>query len=85
MSGGAWDYLYGHIGCAADALRNDTTTESRRPLLELNEEQLYWRHRLAEHLMKISTAMHAVEWVDSGDTSYPSDVEAIKKVFKDLE
>jgi hypothetical protein len=80
MSGGSWDYAFGPIADIADALRNDTSTGSRRPLL-LNDDQREWRRRLAAHLELVSAALHAIEWVDSDDTSYPSDVEAIKKVF----
>ena len=80
MSGGAWDYGFGRVADIADALRNDTSTGSRRPL-DLLDDQRAKRRALADLLDKVSTAMHAIEWVDSGDTSYPSDVKAIDDVF----
>jgi hypothetical protein len=80
VSGGSWDYAFGLIADIADALRNDTSTGSRRPL-PLNDDQRLWRRRLAAHLQLVSEALHAIEWVDSYDYSYPEDVEAIKKVF----
>ena len=80
MSGGSWDYGFGRITDIADALRNDTSTGSRRPL-DLLDDQKMKRRALAELLDKVSAALHAIEWVDSCDTSYPSDVEAIDDVF----
>lgn len=80
MSGGSWNYAFTHIADVIDALKNDTTSD-RHYRLELNDEQKLWRHRFAKHLEKVSSALHAIEWVDSSDTSYPSDVDAIKKVF----
>jgi hypothetical protein len=84
MSGGSWDYAFGRIGDIVSALQNDTTSE-RRYKLDLNPHQIELRHRLAELLEKVATAMHAIEWVDSGDTPYPSDCKAIEKVFETLE
>ena len=82
MSGGSWGYAYARLAEVVDALKNDTTSD-QRTRLKLNDEQLLWRHKLAKHLEKVSTALHAIEWVDSYDTSYPSDVDAIKKIFDD--
>lgn len=80
MSGGSWDYAFLRIADVVDALKNDTCSD-RYYHLELNDDQKMWRRRFARHLEKISTALHEIEWVDSSDTSYPADVDAIKKVF----
>lgn len=80
MSGGSWDYVFGHIGDVADALKNDTTSGDRRPL-NLTEQQIEARHKLGLLIEAVSTALHAVEWVDSDDWSTPADVEAIDRVF----
>ena len=40
------------------------------------------RRAFAEHLKKVSHALHEIEWVDSGDKSTPDDVNAIRLVFE---
>lgn len=80
MSGGSWDYLFGRIHDAADALQRDRATD-RHYALDLNEEQRDKRRKLGELLEKVAHALHEIEWVDSSDTSYPSDTQAIDAVF----
>lgn len=82
MSGGAWDYAFGRVTDIVDALKKDTTPEGR--MLELNPHQKEARHQLAELLEKVGTALHAIEWVDSCDSSYPRDTNAIAEVFTAL-
>jgi hypothetical protein len=81
VSGGSWDYVYGHVSTVADALKNDTCS-GRYYKLDLNEHQKKQRHKLAELLEEVSSALHEIEWVDSSDSSYPSDTDAIEALFK---
>lgn len=83
MSGGSWDYAYGRLFDLVDALRNDTCI--RHYKMDLNAEQIAARHKLADLLEKVSHAMHEIEWVDSGDTSFPEDVKAVESVFEALD
>lgn len=79
MSGGSWDYAYGRLNDVVDGLRNNTCIRGYK--LDLNAEQIASRQKLADLLEKVSAALHEIEWVDSGDTSYPKDVKAIDAVF----
>jgi hypothetical protein len=42
------------------------------------------RKKLGLLLRGAGEAMRAVEWVDSGDTSPPSDINAIEKLFTEI-
>jgi len=66
MSGGSWEYSYARIEEIADRLM---------------EERDVHRRALGHHMALIAEAMHAIEWVDSGDCSSPHDVDAIKAVL----
>lgn len=61
MSGGAYGYSYEKVHDFADAI----ITYGQEPL----------RHALKDHLLKISKVMQAVEWADSGDTSWDDELE----------
>lgn len=63
MSGGSYDYLYGRVQDAARILSRKTQPDYRRAFGSL--------------LMKVSEALHAVEWVDSGDYGEHDDKEKI--------
>lgn len=80
MSGGSWDYLFGRINDAAYALQRGVATD-RDYALDLNEEQREKRRKLGELLEKVAHALHEIEWVDSSDSSFPSDTQAIDAVF----
>lgn len=84
MSGGSWDYFTFKLNDVTNALKENTTLRSRDEgwLLELTEEQKAARAKLAALLVKVSDALYAIEWCDSGDCSTPFDVDAIDKVFK---
>lgn len=67
MSGGSLDYVYGRVDDAAQNIMS----RSRNPL-----------HRaFAKHLIKVSKALHDLEWVYSGDCSEPDEEEAIRAVL----
>jgi hypothetical protein len=68
MSGGRYDYAYEKINDLADAIRPDTAL----------------RKAFKEHLRKVSDACQAIEWVDSGDSSWPHDDDAIRKALGDM-
>ena len=80
MSGGSWEYTYGRINEVVDGLRNNTCLRGYK--LELNAHQIAARQKLANLLEQVSTALHAIEWVDSSDSSYPEDTDAIDQVFR---
>jgi hypothetical protein len=66
MSGGSWDYVYMKVEEVSISLRS--SKDPRRRALGLKV------HLIAE-------AMHAIEWVDSGDESPGDEYEAIDKVI----
>lgn len=79
MSGGSWDYLSFKVSDASRALLEDKCSDRPWGELDLNEDQKQWRQRLGRHLALVADALHAIEWVDSCDSSYPDDVKAIQK------
>lgn len=66
MSGGSHNYAYQKVDDMAGTL-----IESRDPL----------RRAFANHLKKVSTAMHDIEWVDSCDYGPGGEVKAIEAVL----
>lgn len=78
MSGGSWDYRPYEFADMAECLRHDTCPKGYK--LDLNEHQKAERRFLADVVIAVSEALHAIEWVDSSDWSYPEDVDAIAKV-----
>ena len=79
MSGGSWDYLYGKVSAAADRiLAEELNEECWHPPVERS----YLREQFANHLELVAQALHDIEWVDSGDCSPGSEIEAINKVLK---
>jgi hypothetical protein len=67
MSGGSLDYVYFKVDEAAHSIRS----RSRNPL----------HHAFAKHLVKVSKALHDLEWVYSGDCCEPSEEKAIREVL----
>ena len=67
MSGGSYNYAYDKVLEMADSLER----YSKDPL----------RLAFAKHLQKVATAMHDIEWVDSGDYGERDEEEAIKAVL----
>ena len=76
MSGGSYDYVFEKINDFADALESGKCFQGRETGCENNLDRLGF----AAHLRKVSDAMKAIEWVDSGDCSHPHDTEAIHAV-----
>ena len=72
MSGGAYDYCYQHAEDFARQLTEQGPSVNPR------------RAAFAELLKLTATAMHDIEWVDSGDYSEGQEFEAIDKVFSFL-
>lgn len=68
MSGGSMDYLCYRVEEAADILCIDSNPS---------------RKAFGKHLRKVAHALHEIEWVDSGDSSSPDDINAIRDVFGD--
>ena len=62
MSGGSMDYGYVHVVGAIDRFEHDTPA----------------RKAFADHLRKVSKAMHDIEWVDSDDYAPGDEDEAIR-------
>ena len=67
MSGGSLDYVYRNV---ADAAKN---------ILERSQNPLH--RAFAKHLIKVSKALHDLEWVYSGDCSEPDEEDAICAVL----
>jgi len=65
MSGGSYDYLYYKMEDAARTL--------------MKKHQPDYRRAFGALLSRCASAMHDVEWCDSGDMSEPDDREAIMK------
>ncbi len=62
MSGGSWDYFYSRLEEVAARLQGE-----REPI----------RVAFGKHLQKCADALHAIEWVDSGDSGEGGEVAAI--------
>ena len=68
MSGGALDYVYSRVKDAAGEIGSNTS-----PL-----------HRaFALHLNKVAKALHAIEWVMSGDYEPGDEIESMRAVLDD--
>lgn len=69
MSGGSYDYAYHFVrDMAEEILVREKTFELRRAF--------------ARHMLDVADAMHAIEWVDSGDFSPGDEVAAIEKALR---
>ncbi len=68
MSGGSWGYIYHRFSTVAKRLESE-----KQPL----------RRALGKHIKLVSTAMHSIEWVDSGDYRKGDEIDDIKKVLGD--
>ena len=68
MSGGSYDYLYNKIEDAAHQIGRGHK-EGETAMLRL---------AFADHLLLVADAMHAVEWVDSGDYGSGDEDDAIR-------
>ena len=66
MSGGSWDYAYCQIDDVAD---------------RLIKEKDPFRVALGKQMQLQAIALKAIEWVDSGDCTYPYEIEPIKKAL----
>ena len=65
MSGGAFNYSY------------DVVNSTAHEILSRGDATLLHR-AFADHLMKVSKALKALEWLYSGDTSKGSEIEPIR-------
>ena len=63
MSGGRYEYAFTHVENMAEVLKRDLRPD---------------RRAFGLHLENIAEAMHAIEWVDSGDYAPDGDIEVIK-------
>lgn len=79
MSGGSWNYFFAKLNDVAFALAKHETTEYEDMGQHLNEEQKAARQTLSKVLLELSDVMKDIEWVDSGDTTFPQDVDSINK------
>lgn len=84
MSGGSWDYFFLKISDVQEALESHSTLNSDQIEECLNYEQKTSRLKLAKVMGKISEAMKAIEWVDSGDYDYPHDTKAVEKAMNNI-
>jgi hypothetical protein len=66
MSGGSLNYVFSQVDDAAHEIRRNAET----PL----------HHAFADHLVKVSKALHDIEWLFSGDYGDGREVEAIREV-----
>ena len=68
MSGGSWDYFYSRCKDVAE---------------ELSGESCPLRRAFGAHMLIVSEAMHAIEWVDSGDKGSGEEMDLIRKALGD--
>ncbi len=68
MSGGSWDYFCYKLTEVAEQLQQDKDA---------------LRRAFGDHLVKCADAMHAIEWVDSGDFGRDDDREPIAAALGD--
>ena len=66
MSGGSWDYAFHHF----DEIG-----------LRLSKEKQVNRRALGKHILKLSKALHDIEWVDSCDCSPGNEDNAIMEAL----
>lgn len=66
MSGGSMEYLYSRVESVARHCISSDLPE---------------RRAFGRHLAKVAKALHAIEWVDSGDWGQPRDADAIRAVI----
>lgn len=71
MGGGSLDYVFHRIEDAAQSI----VSQSKIPL----------HSAFAKHLLKVSKALHDLEWVLSGDYSISDEVDAIRAVISPVE
>jgi len=64
------------------AERRWMTPEESKPVIAKVKDLRAW---FVEHLRLVSTAMHDIEWVDSGDYGPGDEVEALERVRAHLE
>jgi hypothetical protein len=77
MSGGHYDYAYGHI----ERLADDIITEIRDFPERHSRGCITLRIAFAMHLLMVARAARAIEWVDSGDDSEDTDLEHISNAL----
>ena len=78
MSGGAMDYLSNKVREFTDMIETEESCEGEFRNIEARK----WFKELMIH---ISEASHALEWVDSGDSSeerFEKEIENVKKFLK---
>lgn len=68
MSGGSYDYAYTRVDDMAGSMMG---RHFDHPL----------RMAFARHLERVAKAMRAVEWADSGDTSWDADLDAMLRAI----
>lgn len=66
MSGGSLDYVFTRLDDAIDIIKSRATLPEHRAF--------------ARHLADVSTALHDLEWVWSGDCGDGDELPALKKV-----
>ena len=69
MSGGSLDYCYGRVQDAAHTILSRAESPTHRAF--------------AAHLLKVSEALRAMEWMLSCDTSPGSETDAIRAVLRE--
>lgn len=67
MSGGSWDYCYFKFEEVASRLKESKNLK---------------RKALGFQIQKIAEALHAIEWVDSGDYAEGDDIKLIEEALK---
>jgi hypothetical protein len=85
MSGGSLSYCYGHINDAISIIR-DHYYLRYCPLhgSDPDEYKFQLSLKLIDHLKKVSTVLHDIEWVMSGDYANEAEFCAIKEMLNDL-
>lgn len=68
MSGGSYDYAFQKIDDLSEAIIDRAGSSIRRQLF-------------ADLLYEAAVAAKAIEWCDSGDTSFPDDEAALQRFF----
>jgi hypothetical protein len=76
MSGGSYNYAFERVNDFIELLESGRDIDGRETGCENSLDRLGF----AAHLRKVSDAMKAIEWVDSGDCSHPHDTNAIHAV-----
>lgn len=82
MSGGSLDYIYQRLNTVIEEIQS-YYNDKYCPIHGSSpyEAKYELTRKLKEHLMLVSEALHAIEWVMSDDKAHEEEMPSIKKLL----